>query len=414
MRGEFRMRWSNFGSGLDVRGRGDITFKPDLSDVESLSDGGYLSIRTWSLFIPRTIEIRSEGGRLTHRYYVAGLSRPYDNEARRWLASELSTTLVRKVGLGAESRTRQILAAGGVPAVLEEIHRLEGDYVRSRYFRELFRSPQLASTSLARALALAASVIDSDFELSRTLRAAAPAAALDSQTVQAYVNAANDIHSDFERRRALVTLLQVDGAAAGTGDVVLQSAARMGSDFEKGRVLRSALETPTLDRAEALVPALRTMSSDFEKRRVISAVMARADLSAEARKGLLAGAADIDSDFECATALIAFANKFGTDAATADAFFAALRTIDSAFETKRVLTAVVKKTPLAPEVSRGVFDTVRRMSSDFERAQVLLTMVGVQSLDATARSGFIAAAESLGSTYEQNGVLAALFKAERR
>ena len=99
-----------------MRVRGTVTFKPDLTDVESLSDGGYLAIRTWSLFIPRTVEIRSEGGRLTHRYYVGGLSRPYDDDARRWLASELSSTLVRKLGLGAESRTRQILAADGVPA----------------------------------------------------------------------------------------------------------------------------------------------------------------------------------------------------------------------------------------------------------------------------------------------------------
>jgi hypothetical protein len=407
------MRWSSFGSGTDVSGRGTFTFKPDLTDIDSLSDGGYLSIRTWSLFIPRTIEIHSEGGRLAHRYYVAGLSRRYDDDARRWLANELPV-LVRRSGLGAEARTRQILAAGGVPAVLDEIKRLEGDYCRSLYFRELFGATRLDSTSLTRALALAGSVIESDFELSRTLRAAAPAAALDRGTVQAYVDSANDIHSDFERRRALVTLLQVEGAAAGTGDLVLHSAARMGSDFEKGIVLRSALETPAVDRAEALVPALRTMSSDFEKRRVISAVMARADLSADARKGLLAGAADIDSDFECATALIAFANKFGVEGATADPFFAALRTIDSAYETKRVLTAVAKKTPLAPEVSRGVFDTVRRMSSDFERAQVLLTMIGVQPLDATARSAFIAAAESISSTYEQNRVLAALVKAERR
>jgi hypothetical protein len=179
MAGEFRMHWSNFSSGLDVRGRGDITFKPDLTDVESLSDGGYLSIRTWSLFIPRTIEIRSEGGRLTHRYYVAGLSRPYDAEARRWLATELSTTLVRRVGLGAESRTRQILAAGGVAAVLDEIKQLDGDHVRSRYFRELFKAARLDSTSLGQALALAESVIGSDFELSQTLRVAAPGAALE-------------------------------------------------------------------------------------------------------------------------------------------------------------------------------------------------------------------------------------------
>ena len=272
MNGEFRMHWSSFTSGIDVRVRGTVTFKPDLTDVESLSDGGYLAIRTWSMFIPRTIEIRSEGGRLTHRYYVAGLSRPYDDDARRWLASELSTTLVRRLGLGAESRTRQILAADGVPGVLDEIRRLDGDHVRGRYFRELFRARPLDSASLTRTLALAASLIGSDFELSQTLRVAAPGAALETSTVQAYVDAANDIHSDFERRRALVALLQVGGAAAGTGDLVLRSAARMGSDFEKGIVLRSALETPTLDHPDALLPALRTMRSDFEKRRVVNAV----------------------------------------------------------------------------------------------------------------------------------------------
>ena len=48
----------------------------------------------------------------------------------------------------------------------------------------------------------------------RLATSASPAAALETGTVQAYVNAANDIHSDFERRRALVALLQVGGAAA--------------------------------------------------------------------------------------------------------------------------------------------------------------------------------------------------------
>ena len=252
MHGEFRMHWSSFTSGIDVRVRGTVTFKPDLTDVESLSDGGYLAIRTWSMFIPRTIEIRSEGGRLTHRYYVAGLSRPYDDDARRWLASELSTTLVRRLGLGAESRTRQILAADGVPGVLAEIRRLDGDHVRGRYFRELFRARRLDPASLTGALALAASLIGSDFELSQTLRVAAPGAALETSTVQAYVDAANDIHSDFERRRALVALLQVGGAAAGTGDRCFGRRREWVRISKRAVVLRSALETPTLDHPDAL------------------------------------------------------------------------------------------------------------------------------------------------------------------
>ena len=72
-----------------------------------------------------------------------------------------------------------------------------------RYFRELLRVRPLDPADLTRTLALATGLIESDFELSQTLRVAAPAAALETSTAQAYVDAANDVHSDFERRRAL-------------------------------------------------------------------------------------------------------------------------------------------------------------------------------------------------------------------
>ena len=127
--------------------------------------------------------------------------------------------------------------------MLDEIGRLESDYVRSRYFHELFRAARLDSTSLSRTLALAGSVIGSDFELSQTLRAAAPAAALETVSVQAYVKAANNIHSDFERRRALVTLLLSGGSSGPHGlparFFALESGARR-SLFTKTRRARSS------------------------------------------------------------------------------------------------------------------------------------------------------------------------------
>ena len=38
----------------------------DLTDVESLSDGGYLTMRVWSGRVPHTIEISSIGGKLSY------------------------------------------------------------------------------------------------------------------------------------------------------------------------------------------------------------------------------------------------------------------------------------------------------------------------------------------------------------
>ena len=118
--------------GAEVRMRGTFEAREDLTDLERMSDGGYLVVRVWSLFIPHTIEIRSEGGRLTHRYFVGGLSRRYDDEARRLLANELNR-LVRQSAFGAATRVRQILAARGPAGVLEEVRTLDNDFVRGTY-----------------------------------------------------------------------------------------------------------------------------------------------------------------------------------------------------------------------------------------------------------------------------------------
>jgi hypothetical protein len=83
------MQFSDNGVRLDATLRGTITLTDDLTDVQSLSDGGSLTIRDWSHVVPRTVDIRSTGGKLTRSYYVGGLSRPWDDDARLFLATQL-------------------------------------------------------------------------------------------------------------------------------------------------------------------------------------------------------------------------------------------------------------------------------------------------------------------------------------
>ena len=125
---------------------GDITFTDDLTDVLKLDDGGYLTIRNWSSIVPHTIEIKSAGGTITHAYFVGGLSRPWGDEARRHLATDLPR-LVRRSGIGAAPRAQSILQKKGVPGVLEEIDKLEGDYARS-VFQALVKQAPLDAASV--------------------------------------------------------------------------------------------------------------------------------------------------------------------------------------------------------------------------------------------------------------------------
>ena len=127
------MQFSDNGVRFDVTLRGTITFTDDLTDVQSLSDGGSLTMRDWSRVVPRTVEIKSAGGKLTRAYFVGGLSRPWDDEAQRFLATQLPL-LVRRSGLGAEARVKSIFEKKGVNGVLEEIDLLGGDYARRLYF----------------------------------------------------------------------------------------------------------------------------------------------------------------------------------------------------------------------------------------------------------------------------------------
>jgi hypothetical protein len=410
--GEWQMNWSNNGERMEVRASGSLTFADDLSDVKSLTDGGYLTIRHTTDGVARSVEIRSAGGTITRSYFVGGSARPWDDEARRWLAAELPR-VVRRSGLGAEGRTRQIFSAKGVDGVLDEIKLLEGDYVRRVYFGELFQVARLDAAAMTRTLVLAASLIRSDYELAETLRASAPVAARNDASAKAYVDAAGRLKSDYEHRRVLVTLLQTDGAVATINDLALESAGSMRSDFEKGEALRAALASGRIGRGDALFAAVVRMTSAYEQQRVLSALVARPSLSNDLKRGLLTAAAAISSDYDRATVLLAFVKAYGVDRAASDPFFAAVTAMSSDYEKRRVLTALAQTYP-ERDVLQRTFETVAAMRSDYNRAEVLLSFVHTPRSDTAVRQAFVNAAQSIRSSYDQNRVLAALAKSENR
>lgn len=408
---QYRLRWSEGLRYLEARGYGDVVFSADLTDVQALAEGGYLVFREWTGLVPRSIEIRSAGRQLTRKYYVAGFERKWSREAQQWLTDRLPS-LVRRSGLGAASRTRQIFASRGVNGVFDEIGRLEGDYARRLYFRELMRlDPPLDRQATIRAVSMAGQLIDSDYYLAETLSELAPTAAADPTVAQAYVDAADTLNSDYEHRRTLVALLRAGrGSTPFVTELALQSAASMRSDYERAETLRSAAEAGRLGgEGAALYHAIEGMRSDYEKRRVLSVVIA----DETARQVVLAGAATIDSDYECATLLLSYLERHRVDATTSRAFFAAVNTIQSNYERKRVLVGLVAVSPIESAIVKPVLDAVATMTSDYERAEILLRLVHRQPLDSASRAAVIDVVNGMSSDHEQGRVLVALVRAER-
>ena len=406
------MNWSNNGERMQVHAFGSITFTDDLTDVKSLSDDGYLTIGHTNDGVTRSVEIRSSGGTIAHSYFVGGSARPWDEEARQWLATELPK-LVRRSGLGADSRTRQLFSAKGVDGVLDEIELLGSDYVRRVYFGELFKVAKLDAAAMTRTLTLASTLIHSAYDLAETLIASSPVAARSDTSAKAYVDAAGRLKSDYEHRRVLVTLLQTEGAVGTINDLALESAGSIRSDYDKSETLRAALASGRIRRGDALFAAVRRMTSSHEQQRVLSDLAARPSLSTDLARGLLTAAAGISSAYDRATVLIRFIKAHGVDQATSESFFVAVKTLGSDYEKRRVLIELARTHP-ERDVLRGTFETVADMRSDYDRAEVLLTFVNTPRSDTTLRQAFVNAAQAIRSSYDQNRVLAALARSESR
>src|SRR4029077_14845204 len=231
--------------------------------------GGLLTLRDWTTMIPHTVEITASNGTLTHTYYVAGIKKPWDDEAKRFLATQLPM-VVRRSGLGAEERVKSIFAKRGVSGVFEEIDLIGGDYARRLYLVALVDVARFDSTTVQPLLQRTGTLITSDYERRQVLEHVASHVALDRKGAIAYVQAMATMKSDYDQREALTALTRKNPSAL-DGDVLAPAMAHMKSSYDKRMVLEDMLAHATMsaDAKRAALAAAAEMSSDYDRRTVL-------------------------------------------------------------------------------------------------------------------------------------------------
>jgi beta-lactamase regulating signal transducer with metallopeptidase domain len=327
---------------VTIRAIGKVRFASDLSDVQSVPPGGSFLLTESDALTTRRIEIRSDdGGRMTRKFTVDGVERPWDDEGRRWLATVL-VALERRTAFTADTRVPALYKQGGVDAVLKEIALLSGDHARRRYFEALFAAtPSLSESETRRALEIAGAM-DSDFEVAQTLIAIAKTGKIGGES-SAYLQAVRNIESDFETRRVLTALLKATTPDAEAMTLLLGVADNIESDFELAQLL---LEVSTRGLAssgtrDAYFKAVSTIESDFERRRVLTSILKRSDNPDDVQSRLLQAASTIDSDFELASFLVSFAKVYpDMSPALRETFMKAADSIESEHEYGRVMQSI--------------------------------------------------------------------------
>ncbi|HEY0180167.1 MAG TPA: M56 family metallopeptidase [Dokdonella sp.] len=343
-----RIEYDDGGRGLSVKVEGKIAFTDRDDDVASLDAGGRASFAETTAGTQRRVEYAERGGHLERRYFVDGHEHPLDADAQAWLAG-LIPRVVRETAIGAEARVKRLYAHGGAAAVLDDIARIDSDYARAVYLKQLVATAKLQPAEVTRALELVDG-IRSDYERRGALAAIAAAAPLDARQQKLVLAQAEKIGSDYERAQLLVDMLPALAHDVELRRAWLHAAAGIRSDYEHRRALTALLDAGGLDEATLveIVAAARSIGSDYERR----------------------------------TLLVAALRSIGDGERIAGTYGAAVAGIASDYERREALLALMQAPNFGVHGSRAVLEAADRIGSDYECREVLVALARVMPADA--------------------------------
>jgi beta-lactamase regulating signal transducer with metallopeptidase domain len=330
---------------IEVKIKGEIAFNDNDDDVASLSDGGSASFAETKDGVERRVQYRSQGGKIERRCFVDDVEHPFDAAQQAWISAFLPA-VIRDSAIGAEARVKRIYAKGGTGAVLDEIGRIDGDYARGEYLKQLFATAKLSPAEVTRAIGLI-DAIGSDYERRNVLAALAGAAPLDAQQQKLVIGQAEKIGSDYERAELLTSMVPQLASQPDVREAWLHAAAKLGSDYEHRRTLTALLDNTQLDDAMLgeVITSANSIGSDYERRELLVSALRRVGDSERVAPMYAKAVDSIGSDYERREALLALirAPKFGAGAS--NAVLDAAGSIGSDFECREVLVALARVMP---------------------------------------------------------------------
>ena len=329
---------------LEMELEGEIRFAADGRGIDRLGPGAMIEIEEDADVTRELVITPGPGGRPQYRWKVDGDARPFDAEARGWLAGALPE-IFRTTGLQASERVARLFEAGGVPAVLSEVRRMSSDHVQGLYFSELLEQSPLSTGDAVRILDAAGESLGSDHELGGVL-SRVPSEWLGERRVQAaFVRSASTLGSDHEAGRVLKALLRRGDLAPEPLDAVMALTGEIGSDHELAGVLRVALDEFPRDRSvpQAIFEVAGSIGSDHELGQLLRAVIDRGPRDEATLTAVLRAADDIGSDHELAELLVHLARRAELDGSLRDRYLEAAAGIGSRHAHERALNALGEK-----------------------------------------------------------------------
>ena len=411
----WHVRYSREGCSLEMRAEGKFRLRADLSDLESISSDGWFRVEEREGRNSKRIEIRSGGSGLEHQYWVNGDRVPYNDDARRWLASTL-LAVERRTAFAAKDRVPQLYRAGGTRAVLAEIAQMPSAYAKSRYYGEMLDMEGVLDANALNDIVgrVAVDLRSSDYYLSQVLGRLSTQRSANESTWRAFATAAGGMKSDYYKSQLLKKVLNSGRLSDETVAVLLKSASGVESDYYLSDLLKSVASKYAVNDGTASIyaSALGRIESDYYRMELLKAMQSSESWDGRTAAFVLTSVRGMKSDYYKSQSLISLVTKNRVD--NWNAFFDAVGTVGSSHYKRQALNAALQREPLTKPIVAGVLNTAARIDSDHEKSQILATVARSYKLDGDLRAAYEKVADAIDSEHYRGSALVALRRNESR
>jgi uncharacterized protein YjbI with pentapeptide repeats len=353
---------------LEINYTGEIRFTDDEAAIKSMSKNSYL--KYWKN--DRKLRVKCDvNGVMTYEMFDNGRKlNPEDAEGKKFLAEAIQGMI--SVGFDAQGRMKRIVEKGGLLALLNEVDRLDNDFIKSMYLEYLITSDSIHPDQITEIAKKIGKQIGSDFEKGKLLQKFSPTQLKDSLTSKAYFEAVVSVGSDFEKANALKHIIK-QPLSKEQFNSALSASNTVGSDFEKANILKELLHQETVA-GENLNPFLNSVDhigSDFEKANILKELIDKKQFEGESFTNLLGSVNRVGSDFEKANLLKKLANK---ELLTEEQWIGLINEtakVDSEFERCNILVQIAGKMPKSEMVKTSYMNVAKTINSEQEYGRVL-------------------------------------------
>lgn len=395
---------------FEIEYQGKIAVTDDDKAIKSISSGGFLEIKKTTFGSKREIYIESDGsGNLTKKYYEGRKQISYLPAGKEWLA-EILPDIVRSTRIAAESRVNRYYKKGGVDAVLNEISRLKGDYVKVHYADLLLKRKGLDDHELEDIVLRIADEVDSDYYLATLLKNKSELFLRNEDTMDAYFKGLAEIGSDYYLAVVLKNAVKQAKPGSSSMQSLLEAVAKINSDYYQTVVVSTLLEDDELsgENLAALIKITQNIGSDYYQSTVLKKALEHKNLSEESFDRLIEEVSNVSSDYYMASIFGDLLSKDLDTRMKVHIINKVSSEINSDYYLASVLSEILKTDEVDEAVAEAILNAVQYVNSDHYASTVIIKASKKNNLNKKSLISLIKATKSINSDYYQMAALTSL------